>query len=419
MSNTLKTKGYDASLMVASVLGGVLAFAAPQSSAWAGTTLGQHAAMKEPVTAVVANFEGPASEPHKSVISRVITAAEQAKAPAAQSTGAGHFKVKMSEIDDLKSVYATVRSTDRVQARARIGGTIADLKVDEGSEVKTGAVLAIVADQKLALKLKALDAQIEGLKAQQGNATREVERQETLIKRGFTPKAKVDELKTQLEVVQNQLKSAEAERDVVLRQVKEGEVLAPASGRVLLVPVTVGTVVMPGESLATIAANEYVLRLELPERHARFIRKGDEIQVGTRSLEEAGKPLVKGAIAQVYPELQSGRVVADATVAGLGTYFVGERVLVYISGGKRQGMVIPQDFVTTRYGYDFVRLDRDEKNAVDVVVQLGQAAELPGGVNGGGGGLDRRHGAAAHEPGERHRVLDGEVVERHRVPRQE
>ena len=45
-------------------------------------------------------------------------------------------------------------------------------------------------------------------------------------------------------------------------------------------------------------------------------------------------------------------------------------------------MVIPQDFVTTRYGYDFVRLDRDEKNAVDVVVQLGQAAELPGGVNG-------------------------------------
>ncbi|MCB1527033.1 MAG: efflux RND transporter periplasmic adaptor subunit [Hyphomicrobiaceae bacterium] len=288
----------------------------------------------------------------------------------------------MSEIDDLKSVYATVRSTDRVQARARIGGTIADLKVDEGSEVKTGAVLAIVADQKLALKLKALDAQIEGLKAQQGNATREVERQETLIKRGFTPKAKVDELKTQLEVVQNQLKSAEAERDVVLRQVKEGEVLAPASGRVLLVPVTVGTVVMPGESLATIAANEYVLRLELPERHARFIRKGDEIQVGTRSLEEAGKPLVKGAIAQVYPELQSGRVVADATVAGLGTYFVGERVLVYISGGKRQGMVIPQDFVTTRYGYDFVRLDRDEKNAVDVVVQLGQAAELPGGVNG-------------------------------------
>ncbi|MFV0366882.1 MAG: efflux transporter periplasmic adaptor subunit, partial [Hyphomicrobiaceae bacterium] len=82
------------------------------------------------------------------------------------------------------------------------------------------------------------------------------------------------------------------------------------------------------------------------------------------------------------PELQSGRVVADATVAGLGTYFVGERVLVYISGGKRNGMVIPRDFVTTRYGYDFVRLDRDKKNAVDVVVQLGLAAELPGGASG-------------------------------------
>lgn len=382
MSKTLKTTSYGARNVAASLLGGVLAFAASTTSVLADISPGHAAIVATPRMTVAANFSDSVREPHKSVISRVITAAEQAKAPGQLTGEDGRFNVKMSEIDDLKSVYATVRSTDRVQARARIGGTIADLKVDEGSEVETGEVLATVADQKLALKLKALDAQIEGLKAQQGNATREVERQETLIKRGFTPKARVDELQTQLEVVQNQLKSTQAERDVIMRQVKEGEVLAPASGRVLLVPVTVGTVVMPGESLATIAANEYVLRLELPERHARFIKKGDEIQVGARSLEEAGKALVKGEISQVYPELQSGRVVADATVAGLGTYFVGERVLVYISGGKRNGMVIPRDFVTTRYGYDFVRLDRDKKNAVDVVVQLGLAAELPGGASG-------------------------------------
>lgn len=382
MSKTLKIMSFGAGSAAASLLGGVLALAASTTSVLADISPGHAAIVVTPRMTVAANFSDQAREPHKSVISRVITAAEQAKAPGQLAGEDGRFNVKMSEIDDLKSVYATVRSTDRVQARARIGGTIADLKVDEGSEVETGEVLATVADQKLALKLKALDAQIEGLKAQQGNATREVERQETLIKRGFTPKARVDELQTQLEVVQNQLKSTQAERDVIMRQVKEGEVLAPASGRVLLVPVTVGTVVMPGESLATIAANEYVLRLELPERHARFIKKGDEIQVGARSLEEAGKALVKGEISQVYPELQSGRVVADATVAGLGTYFVGERVLVYISGGKRNGMVIPRDFVTTRYGYDFVRLDRDKKNAVDVVVQLGLAAELPGGASG-------------------------------------
>lgn len=329
--------------------------------------------------------------PHAPIISRVAATSRIAEADAGDTKsvaktqtpeGGGRFKIEMNEIDDLKSVYATVRSTDRIEARARIGGTIASLSVDEGTQVETGQVMATVADQKLALKLKSLNAQIDGLKAQRENTDRDLGRQEELIKRGFTPKAKVDELRTQLEVVANQLKSAEAERDVINRQVQEGEVLAPASGRVLLVPVTIGSVVMPGESLATIAANEYVLRLELPERHARFVKKGDPIQVGTRSLQEIAKPLAKGGITQVYPELQSGRVVADATAVGLGDYFVGERVLAYISGGKRKGMVIPRSFVTTRYGYDFVKVVRATDKTADIVVQLGLDAELADGASG-------------------------------------
>lgn len=303
-------------------------------------------------------------------------------APAVAASSQAPYKVETSEIEDLKSVYATVRSTDRIEARARIGGTVASLMVDEGSEVDTGKVIAIIADQKLALKLKALDAQIAGLSAQRDNTERELGRQEELIKRGFTPKAKVDELRTQLEVVANQLKSATAERDVVRRQVEEGEGLAPANGRVLLVPVTIGSVVLPGESLATIAANAYVLRLELPERHARFVRKGDVIRLGARSLNAGEQKLVKGEIGQVYPELQSGRVIADANVEGLGDFFVGERVLVYISGGMRSGIVIPRAYVTTRYGYDFVRVSRKGGDVSEVVVQLGQPVELKDGSTG-------------------------------------
>lgn len=308
--------------------------------------------------------------------------AEVLAQPATAAETTGKIRIEPVEIDDLKSVYATVRSTDRIEARARIGGTVASLLVDEASEVETGKVIAIVADQKLALKLRALDAQIAGLKAQGDNTQRELGRQEELIKRGFTPKAKVDELRTQFEVVTNQLKSATAERDVVRRQVEEGEVLAPANGRVLMVPVTVGSVIMPGESIATIAANAYVLRLELPERHARFIRKGDAVRLGARSLNAGEQTLVKGEISQVYPELQGGRVVADASVAGLGDFFVGERVLVYISGGKRRGIVIPRDYVSTRYGYDFVRIARAGGGISEVVVQLGLPADVDGAAQG-------------------------------------
>ncbi len=355
-------------------------------AAWAAPTRAPDETISIPVA-----LRSPFDSGQPSVLSRV------AEAPGDDADAAGGkpgsdvpphsdslatYKVEMNEIDDLKSVYGTVRSTDRIDARARIGGTIASLAVDEGSQVEAGQVIALVADQKLALKLKALEAQIAGLTAQRVNTERELGRQEELIKRGFTPKAKVDELRTQLEVVENQLKSAEAERDVVMRQVQEGEVLAPASGRVLLVPVTVGSVIMPGESLATIAGNEYVLRLELPERHARFINKGDAVQVGRRSLDSTGQPLIKGSITQVYPELQGGRVIADASVKGLGDYFVGERVLVYISVGKRRGMVIPRSLVTTRYGYDFVKVSRGTGHLSDVIVQLGPATVLADGGEG-------------------------------------
>ncbi len=132
--------------------------------------------------------------------------------------------------------------------------------------------------------------------------------------------------------------------------------LAPAAGRVLKVPVTPGSVVMAGESIATIAANEYLLRLELPERHARFMQKGDTVRIGARGLESNQQTVGEGHIVQVFPELQNGRVIADAEVGAIGDYFVGERALVWIAAGKRPTIVVPADRVFTRYGLDYARL---------------------------------------------------------------
>jgi RND family efflux transporter MFP subunit len=289
------------------------------------------------------------------------------------------FEVKETAIDDLKAVFATVRSTDEINARVRTGGAIASLTIKRGSEVKAGDVIATVTDEKLALKMKSLDAQIIGLRSRAETAKTEAQRQEQLAQRGFAASAKVDETRAASEVASNALKSAEAERAVLTRQVQEGDVLAPAQGRVLTLPVTVGAVVMPGETIAKIAANAYVLRLELPERHARFIHEGDPVALGGRELSKSETPLGKGAISLVYPELQDGRVIADAQVEGLGKYFVGERVLVWISGGKRQAIAAPSAYIFKRFGLDYARVAQDSGKPMDVVVQTGQPARLEGG----------------------------------------
>ncbi len=288
----------------------------------------------------------------------------------------GVFEVQERSVDDLKAVFATVRSTDEINARVRTGGTVASLRITKGSEVKPGDVIATVTDLKLALRMRALDAQIVGLKSRAETAHVELQRQEQLAQKGYAASAKLDEARAASEVAANALKSAEAERSVITQQVQEGDVLAPATGRVLAIPVTVGSVVMPGETIAKIAANAYVLRLELPERQARFIQKGDPVAIGGRELSGSDAPIGKGAITLVYPELQDGRVIADAQAEGLGKYFVGERVLVWISAGKRQAIVVPRTYLFKRFGLDYARLEGKDGKPIDVVVQPGQPARL-------------------------------------------
>ena len=194
-----------------------------------------------------------------------------ANAAHAEST----YVVEESTIGDLKTVYAEVRAVDTVTGRARIGGTVAALNVDEGQSVKAGEVIAVVGDPKLTLRLQSLSAQIRAAEAEFNNATTELKRGQQLKDRGIVAQSRLDQLSTAAEVAQKRWESAKANRSVVERQLAEGAVEAPTAGRVLSVPVTTGSVVMPGETIAVIAAEGFILRLEVPERHARFMKAGD------------------------------------------------------------------------------------------------------------------------------------------------
>ena len=43
--------------------------------------------------------------------------------------------------------------------------------------------------------------------------------------------------------------------------------------------VAVGSVVLPGDPVATIAQQDFKLRLRVPERHARFLKAGDKVRI--------------------------------------------------------------------------------------------------------------------------------------------
>lgn len=301
---------------------------------------------------------------------RIAVLASAVAAPlfAGPAAAAETITVSRVSVDDAKEVLATVESVRSPQARARIGGTLVSVAVTEGDRVGRGDVIAVVDDPKLKLQLVAADARIAALEGKLSQVTTDLDRARQLRATGAASQSRLDDAETQLVVLRAEIAAAQADKAVVAEQVAEGRVLAPDDGRVLRVSAVAGQVVMPGEPIATLATSRYLLKLRLPERHARFMHEGDEVRIADRGL---GRGEMTGAragrIVRVYPELDQGRVVADAAAEGIGDYFVGERVSVFVATGKRETIVLPEDALVTREGLTFVRLE----GMGEVPVQIG------------------------------------------------
>lgn len=278
------------------------------------------------------------------------------------AAGQAEETVMEATITEWKAVFGKVEARDTVPARARIGGTITEITVSEGSDVTEGQQIGTIHDTKLALQLDSADADIAALQSQLENAVTELTRGEDLLARGVTTVQRLDALRTQVDVLKNQIAAAQAQKRVIEQQAAEGAVLAPIAGRVLSVPLTQGSVVMPGEAVATIGGGGFFLRLAVPERHAAFLREGSEIQIGEENA------TVTGRLAKVYPQIENGRVIADVEIGDLATGFVDARVLVRLPVGEATALLAPADMVVSRMGLDFVTVEENGHAALRAVV---------------------------------------------------
>ena len=286
---------------------------------------------------------------------------------------AAEFTVRAGTLTEMKAVYGQVESRTVLPARARISGTISAVRVTEGAEVGKGDVIATVVDDKIALQLRAADAGIAALDSQLENARTDLQRAQDLLANGAAAQSRVDAARTQFDVVTSQLAAALAEKAVIEQNAREGDTLAPAAGRVLTVPVSAGSVIMAGEPVARIASGRYYLRLSLPERHATEIEEGAAVEIGARGAGADGGFAGgrQGRIAKVYPEIESGRVIADVEVDDIGTYFVNERTLVSIPVARRTVLGVPPQAVRTVHGIDYVTVDT-AAGPLDVAVVPGE-----------------------------------------------
>lgn len=298
------------------------------------------------------------------------------------------LKIETTIIPEWKAVYGRVESRDSVPARARIGGTIIELNVTEGDNVTAGQQIAVVKDDKIDFQIAATNAQIKGLEVSLENARAELVRAEELIKRGVSTVQRLDQLRTQVDVLTNQIAAAEAQRAVIEEQEKEGAVLSPIDGKILTVPVTRDAVIMGGEPVATIGGGGFFIRLAIPERHEALLETGAEIEING-----GNDQMATGRLAKIYPEIDNGRIIADVEVSDLDTDFVNARVLVRIPVGNHEALLVPKAAITTHFGVDYVEVQangtsiersvvtgetikRDNKEMVEILTGLTSGDEV-------------------------------------------
>lgn len=288
------------------------------------------------------------------------------------------FVVSERTVPDFRMVSAVLTNRDVGDARARIGGRIAQILVKEGQKVSAGQVVAIIGDERISLEAQAASAGVAAAEATNERTQQDLARSERLFASGAISQAAIDQARSAAKAAEAQLKSARAQAGAARALNNQGQVVAPSSGEVTRIPSPRGAVIMPGEVVVQITTGAPVLRIELPESEAGNLKQGQSI----RFLSEGSDEQRLATVRQVYPAVTSGRVMADLDASGIDRQLVGGRVRVMAPAGERTAIVIPGAYIDTRFGADYVRLKRAGGAIIEAPVQRGGDVPLDGMADG-------------------------------------
>ena len=182
---------------------------------------------------------------------------------------------------------ATLTYSGTVQARRqadlafRVGGKIIARSVDLGARVQAGDVLARLDPADLVLAAESAQNAMAAAAADATNARLEFQRYENLGRASPSFLASERERRVAANMMANaRLAQAQRQYALALSQKNYGTLFADADGVVVGLPVEVGQVVSPGQTVMTVAqTGETEVLVDLPENRLPELRAADEIAV--------------------------------------------------------------------------------------------------------------------------------------------
>ena len=272
-------------------------------------------------------------------------------------------------------------------------GQVKAVFVKQGQFVKKGQLLLKLDDAIVQQQVTAARQQLEGIKTQLGFAKELYRRQKNLWDQGIGTEMQVITYKTNVESLENQLKSANEGVQISVEQLKTANVYSDVNGVADIVNIRVGEtfqgMTQAGPQIKIVNTSSLKVVTNVPENYLTRLHKGSVVEI---SIPDANKKVTSSlsVISQAIDILQRGfvaeaKIPADPSLKPNQTAIM--RILDYAAANA---VVIPVNIVqsdeTGKYVYLLTKSNGKNivrKQTVLIGEVYGDNVEIKAGLKGG------------------------------------
>jgi membrane fusion protein (multidrug efflux system) len=172
--------------------------------------------------------------------------------------------VEPREFTNTLALTGSIEANEQVEIRGQVSGLVRSITFQEGSPVKKGQVLVKIDDTELR-------AQLSEALTRQSLAAENERRASLLLKKEAISREEYD-------VARAELKSAQAQTQLVRAQLSKTSVIAPFSGRIGLRNISVGEYLIPTTVVANLVSTDPVkITFAVPEKYASQVKANSQL----------------------------------------------------------------------------------------------------------------------------------------------